>query len=383
MSKKNAGRQAGQIIPRGENVYLIRVYTGQVDGKKQYVSKTVHGTISQAMKERTKMLRESDTKTIVKRSAETVNEWLKVWLDSKQKLQPQTLANYKSTLKTYVEDTPLGRMRLSAVERSHMQSFYNAMAEKGYGERMITYVHMIVNQAFGLAVVDSKIQKNPCDYTERGGAAPTEKPKVMTPAEVNTLLEANADQPLYAMWALLLMTGMRPQEVLPLRWSDISGSTLTVNRVVAVIGGKQEIQEGRAKTEGSLRQVSLPEVVLKALKAQRIAVAKKQLEYGDKWIGTDLVFPGRQGRCKDLQAVRRNWSAALTRAKLEDRRLYDTRHTHITQMIEAGVPAAVVAARVGNSAAITLKVYTNVLDETQAKLGSVADAILSKKAVGE
>jgi integrase len=177
------------------------------------------------------------------------------------------------------------------------------------------------------------------------------------------------------MWLLMLTTGMRPQEVLPLRWADITDGTLKVSRVLAVVGGKQVVQEGRAKTKGSMRPVALPEMVVKALKVHRVRVVEQRLKYGT-WQDNDLVFPGREGRCKDLQAVRRNWRDALIRAELPERSLYSTRHTHITQLIEAGVPAAVVAARVGNSAAITLAVYTDVLDETKEKLGAVTESVL-------
>jgi integrase len=249
------------------------------------------------------------------------------------------------------------------------------MEAEGYAARMITYVHMLLNQAFELAVIDGKIQRNPCTYTERGGAEPEKKTKVMTPAEVVKLLDANKDEPLYPMWLLMLTTGMRPQEVLPLRWADITDGTLKVSRVLAVVGGKQVVQEGRAKTKGSMRPVALPEMVVKALKVHRVRVVEQRLKYGT-WQDNDLVFPGREGRCKDLQAVRRNWRDALIRAELPERSLYSTRHTHITQLIEAGVPAAVVAARVGNSAAITLAVYTDVLDETKEKLGAVTESVL-------
>jgi integrase len=373
---KTEQRRAGQIIPRGDNKYLIRVYIGLNEhGKKQYASKTIAGTISQAKQELTKMQRESDTKTIVRRSNATVKEWLGLWLESK-KLLPQTLKNYQTTLKGYVYDRPIARLRLTDVERSHVQALYNMLEAEGYGERMIEYVHMLLNQAFELAVIDNKIQRNPCTHTERGGAPTVSKAKVLTPAEVSILLEKNTDQPLYAMWLLMLTTGMRPQEVLPLRWSDIIDGTLSVRRVIAVIGGRQEIQEGRAKTEKSVRTIALPETVQKALKAQRIRVAELRLKTGEQWQDHDLVFPGRQGRCKDLQAVRRNWKEALDRSGLPQRRLYDTRHTHITHLIEAGIPAAVVGERVGNSAAITLSTYTHILDETKAALGSKTEEIL-------
>jgi integrase len=373
---KSKQRKAGQIVPRGDGKHLVRVYVGlSAEGKKQYASKTVYGTISQAKQELTKMQRESDTKTLVRKSNSTMKDWLEIWMESK-KLLPQTMKNYETTLKGYIYDRPIARMKITDVERSHVQALYNTLEAEGYSGRTIQYVHMLLNQAMELAVVDNKVPRNPCAHTERPEVTSVVETKVMSPAEVPVFLLANEKEMLYPMWLLMLTTGMRPQEVLPLRWSDLVDGTLTVRRVIAVIGGKQVVQEGRAKTKKSLRGISLPETVLKALKSHRVRVAEMRLKYGEEWIDNDLVFPGRQGRVKDLQAVRRNWKDALIRASLPERRLYDTRHTHITHLMEAGVPSAVVAERVGNSAAIVERIYTHILDETLAALGGKTEAIL-------
>ena len=42
--------KAGQIIPRGERTWLVRVFMGRdpVSGKRKYVNKTMHGTLRDA-----------------------------------------------------------------------------------------------------------------------------------------------------------------------------------------------------------------------------------------------------------------------------------------------------------------------------------------------
>lgn len=368
-------RKSGSVVRKGDNKYLLRVYIGtDEEGKRQYTSKTVYGTISQARQELTRMTRDRDTRTIVKTDKVTVREWLDLWLESK-KVAPQTLKNYETTLKTYVHDHPLARMRLQDVERKHVQALYNAMESARLSSRTIQYVHALLHQAFKLAVRDRKLHINPTDHTERKKREKIVKPQVLTLPEVTKLLAATQNTPLHAMWTLILATGMRPQEVLPLKWSDINGSSIHIQRVVAVIGGKQVVQEGRAKTEKSVRTVDIGATVQHALKEHRRAQLEARLACSE-WQDNDYVFAGRQGRLKDLQAIRRNWSAALKLAGLPDRRLYDTRHSHITHLIQSGTPAPVVAARVGNSAAITLSTYTHILAETQAALADKTEEIL-------
>lgn len=376
---KTQPRRTGQIVKRGEGKFLVRVFVGREDGKKKYVSKTIDGTISQAKQALTKMLRESDTDTLVVRSNATVKEFLGLWLASK-KVLPQTLKNYETTLRGYVYDRPIGKMRLSEVERGHVQAYYNALEAEGYSPRTIQYVHMILRQAFDLAVRDSKLQRNPCEFTERR-AVVSKKGNVLTPEETTLLLDKNADSKHYALWLLLLTAGMRPQEILPLRWSDIDGDAVTIRRVYALVGGKRVVQEGRAKTKGSLRTIGISDTAVRALKAQRVRVAELRLKHGADWQDNDLVFPGRQGSMQGLKAVRDHWKAALQRAGLGERRLYDTRHTFITQRIEEGAPAAVVAAYVGNSAKITLDVYTNISDERTKGLAAATEKSLFGRAV--
>lgn len=52
---------AGQIIKRGENIWLVRIFLGRsAKGKRKYVNKTIHGSKKDAQKYLTAKLREKD-----------------------------------------------------------------------------------------------------------------------------------------------------------------------------------------------------------------------------------------------------------------------------------------------------------------------------------
>ena len=46
------------------------------------------------------------------------------------------------------------------------------------------------------------------------------------------LFEREQGKPLYPLWLLLLATGLRPGEVLVLKWADLEGDTLRIQRTL-------------------------------------------------------------------------------------------------------------------------------------------------------
>lgn len=67
---------AGQIIQRGENVFLVRVFLGRdKDGKRRYHNKTIHGTKKDAQRYLTAVLRERDLGTFAEPTRMTLDEY--------------------------------------------------------------------------------------------------------------------------------------------------------------------------------------------------------------------------------------------------------------------------------------------------------------------
>jgi len=86
----------GQLIPRGQKKWLVRVFVGRDQyGKRQYCAKIVQGTANEARQKLTKMLRDADTKTLVRRSTQTFSEYLLDWYKTKIDVTEQTLNGYK------------------------------------------------------------------------------------------------------------------------------------------------------------------------------------------------------------------------------------------------------------------------------------------------
>ena len=94
---------------------------------------------------------------------------------------------------------------------------------------------------------------------------------------------------------LALGTGMRKGELLAARWSDVDleAGTITVNQTLQAAFGKLHFKE--PKTAKSRRAVTLPGIVVDALRAHRAEQAKKTLAREPGYVLSDLVLAAPRG----------------------------------------------------------------------------------------
>src|ERR1043166_6220903 len=100
----------GQMIPKGDRKWLLRVYLGRdAQGKKKYHAERFDGTTHQASEALTKMLRENDTSSLVRPTKHTLAQYIEEWYKTKVKITESTLNGYKTHLDLYVIPT-LGQL---------------------------------------------------------------------------------------------------------------------------------------------------------------------------------------------------------------------------------------------------------------------------------
>jgi integrase len=382
----------GQIISRGKDrrnrpTWLLRVYLGTTpDGTKRYSNKTVKGSRSDAEQELTAMLRSVDTKSFVAASKETVKEYLGSWLRSKVDVTGRTRVDYEQRLGWYVYG-PLGHYRLQDVDARVVQEMISKMAStvsprtgQPLSPRTIEYTKAILHAAFEDAVRAKLLYRNPVEHVKIPKKT-RRAPSVLTMKQVGVLLEKTKEDALRALWALLLTSGLRPQEALALKWTDLEleESWLSVQRTLADDGHGNFSLVDTAKTDGSVRRIGLPESTVEVLKGHKARQNAEILLAGTRYGRQDLVFATSLGTPLDMNKVRRRWKAALKAAKLPAVRLYDTRHSHATALLHNGADIAWVAARLGHADIhMTQRHYAHVLPETQRKMGELTEEMLKK-----
>src|SRR6266480_7249867 len=98
--------KAGQIIPRGERTWLVRVFMGRDadSGKRKYVNKTIHGTLRDAQAYLSRSQRDRDLGVFFEPSRMSLDGYLDKWLETaaKPKLRAKTHRDYEALLRRYV-----------------------------------------------------------------------------------------------------------------------------------------------------------------------------------------------------------------------------------------------------------------------------------------
>lgn len=360
-------RSAGQIIERGKDHWLVRVYLG-VDGagKRKYVNRVVRGTKGEAKKTLTAMQRDRDLGLLVEPTYKTLNEYLDHWLEAaaKPRLEEPTYLEYKAQLQRYVRQ-PLGALKLSNVTPMLIQGMYGDMLSRGLSARTVRLTHAVLGNAFKQAVKWRLLPLNPADAVDLPKQEHQEM-MALTEEEAGRYLAAATGTRYHVLLALLLTTGLRPSEALALRWPDVDlpGMRLVVRRKATKVEG--EWKYGRTKTAKSRRTVDLPAGTV-ALLAEHPRYSEVVFDNGDG------VPPGQRGIVKEHKGILK--AAGLP----SEVRLYDLRHTHATLLLTAGVHPKIVSERLGHSGiAITLDTYSHVLPGMQKETAAKLDQMLFK-----
>ncbi len=375
----------GQIIPRGKGRFLVRIARGRdATGKRLFHSKTIHGTRKDAVTYATKVQRELDTSTFVEASKRTLAEFLKEWLDgpTKQRVRPRTHTDYCWLSDTYIVPL-LGARKLSQLHPADLQNAYLQLQTRGLSARTIRYAHSVLHGALEQAVKWSLLARNPAKLVTLPRVERREM-NALDATQASALIDAAKDDRWYSLWLLLIAGGLRPGEALGLKWSDLEGDCLRVQRTL-VRQSDHTWSLTEPKTARARRTIVLPQIALSALRALRERQQVEQQEAAEYWIENGLIFTTRTGAPLDYRAtVRRHFKRLLKLAKLPEIRPYDLRHTSATLLLAAGENIKVISERLGHtSSALTLDVYSHVLPTMQKEAANKLERMLTASSSGQ
>jgi integrase len=371
-------KRAGQIIPKGPKKWLVRVFVGRdANGKRRYVSELVHGGKKDADAALNELLGKKSRGALAVKPKETVDQYLDRWLEStaKPSVRPRTLAQYTDTLATYVRPH-IGSMRLAKLTPLEVRGMMAALTEDGFSPRTVRMAHEVLRNALGAAVLDGLIPVNPA----RGEAVRKSVPRkervertTLAADDVVAFLDVVKGEPLGAFWTLFLLSGLRPGEMLGLRWKDVVGNVVRVNQVLVP---RPEMHFMPPKSDSSRRAVTVPDVVVRALAEHRKRQAAARLAAGPDWTDMGLVFCTETGGPLPYHRVTKPFKRLLRAAGLPEMRPYDLRHSCATLLLEQGLSLKVVQERLGHSTVtLTADVYAHVTPGMQQQAADVLEEL--------
>jgi integrase len=307
--------------------------------------------------------------------AVTLAEYLRAeWLPAREVrgLKPTTLASYRWICQSYLVPR-LGQVQLQKLAPPDVVVFLDSFSkEPGRGgkrrsARTIALTHRVLSLALAHAVRAGVIARNPAEGARQDlprGEASAER-KVWTLEQFAAFLDATVNDPLYSLWALAATTGLRRGELCGLRWDDVDlgANSLTVRHCRVMVHGVP--MDSTPKTSAGQRTIGLDESTVALLAEHRQRQEAKELACpAGFWCGEGHVFTDDIGRPLVPENVTKEFARAVRRAGLPQVRLHDTRHSHATALLRAGVDVKVVAGRLGHSStSVTQNVYQHRVEQ--------------------
>ncbi len=264
-------------------------------------------------------------------------------------------------LRRYVVDVRLehslfGDLPIGQVTPAHLEALRSHWLEKGISLKTVkNAMNGTLRAMLRAARREGLVAVNPCDEMEWPRQKPT-PPNPMERDEMHAVLaHFRAERPAYYPFiAMLLLAGMRPSEAAALRWRYVDLQTGRVQ----ILASRVLWEEGPTKTDASERTIRIMPALIAVLREIRPVDAKPD----------QYVFVGPRGIALHQDRVReRQWVPALKEIKVSKRRLYDCRHTFISQALTEGVNLKYLAEYCGTSVQMVEKRYGRFLHASEAE----------------
>ena len=264
-----------------------------------------------------------------------VGVYLDQWLaGARPSLKPSTAKSYREVVEWYVRPR-VGDVKLANLNVRHIRNLYADLLthgatrqEGGLSASTVGAVHRVLRKALNDAVLWGLLGRSPL----LGVKPPRqEQPELRwwTPDQAWTFLAAVEDDRLYALWVLVLSTGMRRGELAGLRWSDVDLETGVVSVVVPESASCTQ-RESDPKTRSSRRTVAVDGRVVGVLRAHRRRQHEERLTWGAAWTETGYVFTPEDGWPIHPERVSVLFARLVETAGVPKIRLHDLRHTSAT-----------------------------------------------------
>jgi integrase len=232
-------RKIGQIIRRGPNTCLVRIYVGRdpETRKRKYVGKFIHGGLRSAQAHLNRKLAERDLGRNIRSSRQTVGKYLEHWLDicARPRLRAKSFRDYSGLLAKYVRPH-LGSRSFGELSPAEIQKLYSDLLTRKLSPRTICYTHAVLFSALRLAVRWKLLLTNPAEDVHLPRQP---RRRLLNVRQAKQFIAAISGHKYEALFALALTTGMRPSEYLALTWTDFD-----LERGTACVSKTLELQKG-------------------------------------------------------------------------------------------------------------------------------------------
>jgi integrase len=309
---------------------------------------------------------------------ETVEQYMRRWLDYASKTtRPSTCDNYRGWAARYVIPV-IGKVRLADLTAEHADKVTAYAQHAGLASGTVHNVRVMFGSALNRAVKWQIPGVRNVMALTAGPKVVRKEQRYLNTEQARQFIDAIKDAPMEAFLTVALYGGLRLGELQAITWDtiDFDKRTLRVRRSYRDGRGLGEV-----KTDHSNRTIDLSAPMVAVLRTRRKAQMADQAEAGRlgmPWMNSEgFAFTNQYGLLTDRNAIRREFHAALRKARLPMIRLHDLRHSCATLQLAAGVQPKVVQENLGHAkVSTTLDLYAHVMPSTRREAADTLAALL-------
>jgi len=363
------------------------------DDKRRFQVVTVRGKRRDAEKKLSELLTAVDHGTFVEPTKVTIAEHVRQRVDQCEgsgTIGAKTAERYRELVEGQIAPH-LGSKVMQQLKPIDIETWHTTLRTKGrkdgtggVGAHTIRSAHRVLSKALRDAVRFDLAMRNVAG--KEGQTAPrmsSEEIEIIPADKIGKVLDKLRGRAIFAKVVTALFTGLRRGELLALRRPTISLDANDVREIRV----REALEETKAhgvrfkvtKTKSGRRDVSLPDIVVDALRDHRRQQLEQRMALGLGRPADDaLVFPALDGGPQAPRQLSGDWREVREAAGVGDVTWHALRHTHASMLIDQNVDIVTISKRLGHaSPKITLDVYAHFFQKRDSKSAAAINAALA------
>ena len=273
----------------------------------------------------------------------TIAEFAEIWIAEvlpSLDLKDATKKHYRYDIHHYVlpiwGHKRLGELRITEVDRG-----LASLAARGLSRDTVRLAKTMLGKLYKEAIREELVATNPVSNCRMPAVTKTSDRRAMSVEEMEALVSSTVGSRIHGPVVIGLTTGLRPGEILGLRWEDLDLDSTDPALIVR-----------ESKTAAGRRTVVLTSYAVEVLKGQRafnIRNARAAESNGSMWADDGFVFPSITGTKWDISNFRNVFQAACRDAGIGHWRPHELRHSAASWLFANNVHIKVISDQMGHA----------------------------------
>jgi integrase len=382
----------GNITRRGKKSWRLKFDIGRdpATGARDIRYHTVKGTRQDAERKLRELLGAVDNDAYIAPSKITIADHVRArvtqWAAAGD-ISPKTAERYhdlaENQIVPYLGAKLMQKLRVPDIEAWHtaLRTSGRRDGKGGVSGRTVRFAHSLLSKCLDEAVRHELAVRNVASVQKPGAGGDDAKEMViLTAEEQQTVLEGLRGKTLYPLVVTALYSGMRRGELVALRWGNVDLDA----KVIRVRESLEETEAGgrrfkAPKTRAGRRDITLPDIIVATLRDHRRQQLEHRIALGlGKLTDDALVFPTLGGGPRSPNGVTKDWAAMAATLGVPDVTFHALRHSHASQLIDAGVDIVTISKRLGHAKPnVTLSVYAHLFRTSDDKAAAAINTALA------